>query len=344
MEKLMESTAGQDRFKTAEEAIEKNRAIEVKNLNKKRNELIDHVAELEKSLLKISFNLFRFVGIYRRNIWSKFLPGLIFALVAVTEMPLNITAFESLEMGQTETVLIAVMFGIVIAVMAEFTGSFLKRFTVTDKPSNLIVALGALAITVIGLYVSSELRVGYLEAMNESSTVPQIIWFFMSIFIFSVGVISAYSFTSAVKNAMEEKMYFEKLKEFDRTRRQISKIDRAISSVNKKSENELKKLMKEKSDEEKAQAKAERQAEAELKADEIRSERKRKRDEKKALADKAEAERKSQKAITKSEDEPVIEQTSPELEEELGKVSEKYAKQKVEISETDQTSETEVKK
>ncbi len=322
----MKSTVGQDHFKAAEEAIEKTRVNEVNNLNKKRNELIDKASSLEIGLLKTSFNLFRFVGIYRRSIWAKFLPGLIFALVAVTEMPLNITAFESLEMGQTETVLIAVMFGIVIAVMAEFTGSFFKRFTVTKNPSNLIVALGALIITTIGLYVSSELRVGYLEAMNESSTVPQIIWFFMSVFIFSVGVISAYSFTSAVKNQMEEKMYFQKLKEFDRTRRQISKIDRNIQSVNKKSENELKKLIKEKADEEKAKAKAQRDDEAKLRKVESDAKIKELKAEKKAKV--------------QDEEEPVIEKTSAELEEELQKVQEKYNSQRVEIlPEVDQNSE-----
>ena len=233
-------------FELGKKIVEEGRLAQVKPLNRKKNDLIDELKDLNTFLERTSARLFKFVGIYEKGFLAMILPNLILLLVATVEMPMNMTAFESLEMGQNETILIAILFGLTIATMAHFTGYFFKRYVVTKQPSHVIIAIFIFAMTTVGLYVSAELRGRYLATMHEDVIVPQFVWFFMSVFIFSAGVVSSYKFASSAKNEKEEKNYFQKLREFNRKKRQLSRLNNIIISVNKKSANEVKRLVEKK--------------------------------------------------------------------------------------------------
>lgn len=221
--------------------IRENQKNRINGLNLKRNRLLDTVTPIEQKLQRMSWELFNFLGIYKKSFWAKVLPMIVFVLVATAEMPLNATAFEIFLRSQTETLIIAILFGAVIALTAHLSGFFLKRYVVTRKTSNLIAGMLIIILTIIGLYVSSELRVQYLSTMNSVSMTSQGIQFFMSFFIFSAGVVASYHFTTSVDNIEKEKAYFQSLRELKKINRQISRVEKDIDDVNKKAENSIKK-------------------------------------------------------------------------------------------------------
>jgi tetrahydromethanopterin S-methyltransferase subunit G len=225
--------------------IKENQKNQVKDLRINRGRLIDAAAEIELQLVTMSQKLFDFCGVYTKGFWIKILPTIIFLLVATAEMPLNATAFEILGRNQNETLLIAILFGAVIALMAHLSGFFLKRYAVTQKFSNFTVGSLAVVITMAALFVSSDLREQYISTMNSEAVLKtsKTIWFLMSLFIFTAGVISSYHFTTSVKNRKEEKSYYQLLRQFNRVNRQISKIEKSIDNVNKENAKKVEKVM-----------------------------------------------------------------------------------------------------
>lgn len=223
--------------------IKENQAAQVKDLKIKKNSLIDTATTLEIQLTRMSWDMFKFIGIYRKNFWARIMPIIVFLLVATTEMPLNASSFEIFGRSQIETLLLALFAGAVIALMAELAGSQLKRYVVTKKSSNLVTGIVSIIMTMIGLYVVSEMRVQYLSIMNSVSMTSQIAQFLFSLFIFSAGVGASYKFTSSVKNKEQEKTYYQILKQFKRINRQVSRIEKTIDGVNKKNAKKIDRLI-----------------------------------------------------------------------------------------------------
>lgn len=153
--------------------------------------------------------------------------------VAGVEIPLNAMSFEIFDRGSDETRLMAVVFGLLIAVLAHFTGYGFKRSRSGDKTYSAIGWIGVF-IALIAFATTASFRVQYMEMMKMDNSLGFLSQFAFALIIFSIGVMASYFHTSDVKNITLEKTFKNDLKEVESLEKEVKKLSQKKDALNKK--------------------------------------------------------------------------------------------------------------
>ncbi|MDQ5928403.1 MAG: hypothetical protein QG594_177 [Bacteroidota bacterium] len=159
----------------------------------------------------------------KRSFWPHIFWIFALLIVAGVEIPLNAMSFEIFDRTQTETRIMAVLFGILVATLSHFTGYGFKRSQVGDRSYSAMGWL-CLLIAIIAFAITASFRVQYMSEMGMKSSLSWISQFGFALIIFSIGAIASYFHTSSVKNLKLEKVFKSELRRLKTLRRELQRI------------------------------------------------------------------------------------------------------------------------
>ncbi|MES2931059.1 MAG: hypothetical protein V4665_04750 [Patescibacteria group bacterium] len=165
-----------------------------------------------------------------RNWVGDLLWFLALVLVAVFEIPTNSGGFEIFGRTQTQTTAMAVAFGLITAVLAHFTGYFLKRGAAGVRHGQgnggFIWGFICFAVAIAMFWFIAGFRVAYMKNMGFEQEISQFTQAFFAVGIFFVGVIASYFHTSGVKDLQLEKTFRSDLKSLKKLKAEIAELNK----------------------------------------------------------------------------------------------------------------------
>ncbi len=169
----------------------------------------------------------------KRSFWPHFWWICALLLVAGVEIPLNAMSFEIFDRPQVETRIMAVVFGLLVATLAHFTGYGFRRSSVGDRTYSTIGFIG-LVIAIVAFWTTASFRVQYMEEMGFKSSLSWLSQFAFALIIFGIGVMASYFHTSGVKNLKLEKVFRSEIRRLKSLRKELQQILNKKSKLLKK--------------------------------------------------------------------------------------------------------------
>jgi cation transport ATPase len=207
------------------------------NFNSQKSQLLLEKNQREIGLMKMSQDIYGTPYPKKPSPWKMFWLFLALLVVAGIEYPLNAAAFEKFERPQNETLLMAIAFGIIIAIFAECAGYGFKRYVVSKKVPNLVISIFAVSAGLVGLYIAAKLRFEYLTEMG-GEPMPVLMQFFFSSIFFLAGAIVAYFFTSSARNLHAESAYKGEFKRLGQIEKSLKNLEaqkaKGLAEIEKK--------------------------------------------------------------------------------------------------------------
>lgn len=211
---------------TSKEALLEQFEKDQKSISMKMQSVMMAMEKLKLALGRMSKELYGTENFSeKKSYWGHIFWFLALLLVAGVEIPLNAMSFEIFDRAQEETRVMAVVFGLLIATLAHFTGYGFKRAKAGEK-SYSAVGWICLLIALIAFSTTASFRVQYMQLMGFQNSLGWFSQFAFALIIFAIGAMASYFHTSDVKNIKLEKIFKTELKRLKSLRKELEDLIR----------------------------------------------------------------------------------------------------------------------